>query len=100
MGCLLHCIFVVVFFWLGELLPESHSQIAPTTFLMWGDIAVDSRERPLIVKIRLKRSKCDQFVAGADIILGRSGHPLCPVMVILKYIEVQGSFSHLFFSGF
>ena len=47
--------------------------------------------------IHLKRSKCDQFGAGADIILGRIGLPLCLVTAILKYIEVRGSASGLFF---
>ena len=64
---------------------------------MWDDVAVNSRERPTMVRIHLKRSKCDQIGAGADIILGKTGLPLCPVTAILEYIEVRGSASGLFF---
>ena len=85
------------FFRLGELLPESSAQIIPAASLMWGDVVVNSRERPTMLRIHLKRSKCDQFGAGADIILGKTGLPLCPVTAILKYIEVRGSASGLFF---
>ena len=87
------------FFRLGELLPESRAQITPAVSLMWGDVAVDSRERPTMVRVRLKRSKCDQFGAGADIILGRTGLPLCPVIAILKFIEIRGSSAGPFFQG-
>ena len=57
------------FFCLGELLPESASQVSPAASIMWGEVAVDSRENPAMVRIHLKRSKCDQVGAGADIIL-------------------------------
>ena len=91
------CTVFFGFFRLGELLPESSAQIIPAASLMWGDVAVDSRERPTMVRIHLKRSKCDQVGAGADIILGKTGLPLCPVSAILKYIEVRGSALGLFF---
>ena len=87
------------FFRLGELLPVSRAQITPAVSLMWGDVAVDSRERPTMVRVHLKRSKCDQFGAGADIILGRTGLPLCPVVAILKFIEIRGSSAGPFFRG-
>ncbi len=64
------------FFRLGELLPESAAAVNPAVSLMWGDVAVDSRDRPTMVKIHLKRSKCDQFGVGADVILGRTGNAL------------------------
>ena len=87
------------FFRLGELLPVSRAQITPAVSLMWGDVAVDSRERPTMVRVHLKKSKCDQFGAGADIILGRTGLPLCPVVAILKFIEIRGSSAGPFFRG-
>ena len=67
------------FFRLGELLPDSAKSFSPTTHLAWGDVAVNSRTNPRMVQIHLKRSKCDQFGSGADIILGRTGVNLCPV---------------------
>ena len=44
-----------------------------------------------MVRIHLRKSKCDQFGAGADIILGRTSNPLCPVAAILGFIAIRGS---------
>ena len=85
------------FFRLGELLPESRAKINPVASLMWGDVAVDSHEKPTMVRLHLKRSKCDQFGTGADIIVGSTGLPLCPVTAILKYIAVRGPSPGVFF---
>ncbi len=79
------------FFRLGELLPESKAKINQAVSLMWGDVAVDSREKPTMIKVHLKRSKCDQFGAGADITMGATGLPLCPVTAILQYIGTRGA---------
>ena len=67
------------FFRLGELCPETASQADPTASIMWGDVAVDSRENLTMVRIHLKRSKWDLFGVGANIILGRTGQSLCLV---------------------
>ena len=66
------------FFRLGELLPESRAKINPAASLMWGDVAVDSREKPSMVRFHQKQSKCDQFGTGADIIVGSTGSPIVP----------------------
>ena len=85
------------FFRLGELLPGSATVDSATTAITWSDVAVDSRENPAMVKVHLRRSKCDQFGVGADIILGRTGHPLCPVTAIIKYISIHGPRQGLFY---
>ena len=85
------------FFRLGELLPESAGAFNPSTSLAWGDIAVDSQVNPSMVRIHLKKSKCDQFGAGVDIILGRSGQDLCPVSALLSFISARGSTPGPFF---
>ena len=72
------------FFRLGELLSDSVEKVKPTTSLMWGDVAMDSRENPTMVCIHQKQSKCDQFGRGIDVILGRSGNALCPVSPLSK----------------
>ena len=71
------------FFRLGKLLPECQLRSTPSSSVMWGDVAVDDRELPSMVRIHLKRSKCNQFGAGADIVLGKTGLPLCPVSALL-----------------
>ena len=65
------------FFRLGELLSESATSFSIVFHLSWHDVAVDSIENPSLVQIHLKRSKCDQFGSGADIVVGRTGESLC-----------------------
>ena len=48
------CTVFFGFFRLGELLSESRAQITPAVSLVWGDVAVDSRERPTMVRVHLK----------------------------------------------
>ena len=91
------CTAFFSFFRLGELLPECQLRSTPSSSVMWGDVAVDDREQPTMVRIHLKRSKCDQFGAGADVILGKTGLPLCPVSALLACIEVRGSAPGMFF---
>ncbi len=79
------------FFRLGELLPESATAFNLAMHLAWGDIAVDDRTAPRMVQIHLKRSKCDQFGAGSDIVVGVTGKALCPVTAIVTYIEARGT---------
>ena len=85
------------FFRLGELLPESATAFNPQTNLSWGDVAVDSQQSPKMVRIHLKKSKCDQFGAGVDVILGRTGQILCPVTALLTFIAVRGDSPGAFF---
>ncbi|XP_064407704.1 uncharacterized protein LOC135352451 [Halichondria panicea] len=79
------------FFRLGELLLPSSAAYDPATCLSWGDIAIDSRDNPSMVQVRLRKSKCDQFGKGAQIILGNTGTRLCPVSAILRYTEARKS---------
>ena len=78
------------FFRLGELLPASPGDYNPASSLSWGDVAVNSRAAPSMVKFHLRRSKCDQVGKGVDVVVGRTGTDLCPVHAIVAYI----SFSH------
>ena len=50
-----------------------------------------------MVQFHLKKSKCDQFGVGSDIVLGRTATPICPVEATLRYIEKRGSQSGPFF---
>ena len=67
----------------------------PVPCISWGDVAVDSTSSPSMVRVQLKRSKCDQFGKGMDVIGGRTESPICPVMAVLEYIRVrQGKPGH------
>ena len=43
-----------------------------------------------MVLIHLKKSKCDQFGTGSDIVLGFTGANLCPFTALLQYIAMRG----------
>ena len=88
------------FFRLGELLVGTEAEYTAASHLSWGDVAVGYNSAPSLVKIHLRKSKCDQFGAGADILLGRTGCDLCPVAAIRAYISQRGrSPGHFFLDG-
>ena len=50
-----------------------------------------------MIQIHLKKSKCDQFGLGANILVGSTDSELCPVRAILDYIAVRGTQLGAFF---
>ncbi len=77
------------FFRLGELLPTSEKTFDPKQNVCWEDIAVDSKTKPTMFRLYLKKSKCDQFGKGAHIILGRTSKQVCPVTALTQYAAVR-----------
>ena len=55
--------------------------------LAWGDVSVDDLENPTLLRLHLKRSKCDQLSKGIDVFIGcaEDSH-LCPVTACLLYM--------------
>ena len=60
-------------------------------------MTVDDQTTPTKVRINQKKSKCDQFGTGADIIVGRTHSFLCPVAAIVSYMVEQGQRPDPFF---
>ena len=85
------------FFWLGELLPECTGAFNKASGLTWGDVAVGHKDKPTMVQVHLKRSKCDQFGAGTDVVVGLTGDELRPVAAIVRYLEVLNLLGNAFF---
>ncbi|KAL5459763.1 hypothetical protein EMCRGX_G033134 [Ephydatia muelleri] len=85
------------FFRLGELLMGSETEYSPANHLSWGDVALDTKVAANMVKIHLKKSKCDQCGAGVDVLLGRTGCLLCPVAAMIGFINIRGSSAGYFF---
>ena len=79
------------FFRLGELLVETESDYNPALHLSWGDVAVDAHFEASMVKIHLKKSKCDQFGTGADILLGRTGIPCAQLQQSCRSLARAGT---------
>ena len=61
----------------------------PAVNLSWGNTAVDNSSFPTMVRIHLRRSKCDQFGRGVDVVIARTGTSLCPVTAIVNYLYVH-----------
>ena len=85
------------FFRFGEITLPSTTAFDPTRHLAWGDIAMDNRLAPMMLKVHLKRSKSDQLGKGVDVFVGRTDTPLCPVSAVLSYIMVRGTTAGPFF---
>ena len=67
---------------------ESTDKYHQSSNLSWGDVAVGSALARSMLKVHLKRSKCDQFGKGVDVIVGHTGSPMCPVEAVLEYIRI------------
>ena len=52
---------------------------------------------PTMLKIHLRRSKCDQFGKGVDVFVGQSCNELCPIDTIVAYTAVRGNAPGPFF---
>ena len=87
------------FFRLGELLPEKATPGNPATSLTWGDVTIDDAAAPTMVKVHLKKAKCDQFGKGADIIMGRTYKDLCPVVAVVSFMVYRSSKPGPFFTN-
>ena len=61
-----------------------------TSHLSPQDIAVDSHYNPSVIRVRIKKSKTDQFGQGTYVYIGKTNTDLCPVAAILTYMAARG----------
>ena len=54
--------------------------------LSWGDIRVNSHDKPEYLVINLRQSKTDVFGSGVTLYGGATGDILCPVAAVLAYL--------------
>ena len=97
MGSLLTVFFQFFFFRAGEITVPAKRSFSISQHLAWGDVAVDSIDKPTMVKVHLKISKCDQLGKGVDVLVGRTSSKVCPVVACLSYIAVRGPGAGPFF---
>ena len=60
-------------------------------FLHVHDLAVDDHQLPSAVLVRIKASKTDPFRKGVQLLLPRTGGPLCPVDALSSYLSIRGN---------
>ena len=60
-------------------------------------VAMDNRTSLSMVRVHLKRSKCDQFGRGVNVIVGHTGTRICPMAAVVAYIVLRQDRSGPFF---
>ena len=60
-------------------------------------MAVDSSDKPGVVRVTIKQSKTDPFSKGIDLYIGRIGNYLYPVAAMLNYLVQRGAERGLLF---
>ena len=69
----------------------------PEGHLSEGDVSLNSRSNPSVVRVHIKASKTDPFRQGVYVYLGRTDNELCPVAAVAAYLAVRGGLSGPFF---
>ena len=85
------------FFRSGELTVPTGKSFDASIHLSWGDVAINDPRNPRAIKVRLRRSKTDQFGNGVDVIVGRTGDDLCPVAAVAAFMARRGNAAGPFF---
>ena len=78
------CLGFFTFLWAGEFTSTATQDTA--SLLTVADITVNSRETPSFLRVFLRRSKTDPFGNGIALYVGRTYHPICPVMAVLSFV--------------
>ena len=84
------CLCFFGFLCVGEAVAPDNSDFDPTQHLTYADIAVDNGSKPTYLQVNIKQSKTDPFRLGVNIIVGRTGNELRPVVAILSYMALRG----------
>ncbi len=74
----------------GGLTVPSRAVYNQHVHLSWGDVTVNHRNTPSMLRIHLKCSKCDQLGRGVDVVVGQMMDHLCPVSVVPSYMALRG----------
>lgn len=85
------------FFRSGEITVPSREAFDARVHLGWGDVAIDNRTNPQMVKVHLRRSKTDQFGSGVDVVIGKTQDSLCPVAAVCAFMAQRGTSPGPFF---
>ncbi len=75
----------------GEATVPSDTSFEESSHLTFRDIAVDDLASPTMLRVHLKSSKTDPFRVGVDVVVGKTGNALCPVVAVLNYLIIRGS---------
>ena len=83
------------FFRAVEITVPSASTFDQRVHLAWGDVSISDDGRAL--RVRLKRSKTDQFMRGVEVFIGATGNDVCPIAATREYVARRGTQQGAFF---
>ena len=83
------CLAFFAFLRAGEFTCPSWERFDSSTMLSVGDVAVDSRDSPTYITVRIKKSKNDQLARGIVLYVGQSHQRVCAVLAVLSYLAVR-----------
>jgi len=85
------CLAFFGFLRISEFTVSTQQDYDYSTHFSLKDISVDNRSNPYLIKLRIKQSKTDPFRQGADIYLGATDTPICPVSALMPYLTERGT---------
>jgi len=85
------------FFRAGEITIPTLPAFNSSNHLSRGDLAIDNKDHPQVLKVRLKKLKVDHLGKGVDVYMGKTDCHLCPVIAFIQYMSARGSAEVPFF---
>ena len=85
------CLAFFGFLRCSEFTTPGREEYDPQVHLQYEDIAVDCRNNPRMLMVRIKQSKTDPFRQGVILWLGKTDCAVCPITGILPYLAIRGS---------
>ena len=83
------CVAFFGFLHISKFTVPSNDQFDQTCPLCLSYIAIDNRDNPQVLQVKIKQSKTDPFRKGVNIYLGSTRRDLCPIKGILLYFSIK-----------
>ena len=74
----------------GEVTIENEPNYDCNTHLSFSDVAVDNAASPSVISLNIKCFKTYQGRVGCQVVLGKTGDDLCPIVALLDYLARWG----------
>ena len=84
------CLAFFDFLRVSEFTVPTQEQYDQSCHLSLGDISLDNRDNPCLLRVHIKQSKTDPFRKGIEIYLGAKNDSICPLKGILPYLALRG----------
>ena len=83
------CLAFFGFLRVSEFTVPTQDRYDQSCHLSLGDISLDNRDNPRLLRVHIKQSKTDPFRRGVEIYLGATNDSICPLKGILPYLALR-----------